>query len=245
MRSSQRGNQLLLLHAAFARPLVGDQRVRDLGERGLNGFLILDQRAVAFRFGKLHVGFETSGGEDRLGDLRNETPGAVRAGEQARQLRALAAEESAEADLRESRRPWPRRCWRWRRSRASSAARISGRRSSSADGSPAGTSGGISCSMNLRPRTTAPGFSSEQEADLVFRLLDLLLQWREWFPRRCSRVASAWRRSSSVATPPPRRSCTKPQGILARCEGSLRDLQLVIELQEIESNRRRRRSPAW
>ena len=81
---------LLLLQAALARSLVRDQRIGNFGERGLNRLLVLDQRAVPLGFREFDVGLQASRGEDRLGDLRNETPGAVRSGEQARQLRALA-----------------------------------------------------------------------------------------------------------------------------------------------------------
>src|SRR5579872_900493 len=76
-----------------------DQRVGYFGEGRLNRFLVLDQRAFPLGFGQLHVGLEAAGGKDRLRDLRNEAPGAVRAGEQRRELRALSSQESREADL--------------------------------------------------------------------------------------------------------------------------------------------------
>ena len=60
-----------------------------------------------------------------------------------------------------------------------SAARISGRRSSSADGNPGGTSGGSSCCVKSWPRTIAPGLWPSSRADLILGLLDLLLDLRD------------------------------------------------------------------
>src|SRR5258708_3164608 len=82
---------------------MSDQRVRNVGERRLNGLLILDESALPPRFGKLHVGLQTARGEDRLRNLRHKAPGTVRPVEQARQLRALTAQKSAQADLRKIR----------------------------------------------------------------------------------------------------------------------------------------------
>ena len=144
----QRGDQRFLLDAALAHSLVGDQGVGDFGERGLDGLLVLDQRAVALRFGEPDVGFQPSRGEDRLRHLRDETPRAVRPAEQARELRALPAQEAAQADLRKV-GGFGHADLALAAIRFCSAARISGRRSSSADGRPAGTSGGSSCSVKL------------------------------------------------------------------------------------------------
>ncbi len=85
-----------------------------------------------------HVGFEPAGGEDRLRDLRHEAPGAVRPAENRLDSCVLWPPRNPLRLIAGNRPPWPRRCWRWRRSASCSAARISGRRSSSADGKPGG-----------------------------------------------------------------------------------------------------------
>src|SRR6266436_7162949 len=89
--------------------------------------------------------------------------------------------------------------------RVCSAARMSGRRSSSAEGSPGGTAGGWAWAVKGWPRGTAPGGCPRSK--------------RSWFSvcsiRRCESgmtwVAlytncSAWRRSNNVPTPPCRRT---------------------------------------
>jgi hypothetical protein len=63
----QSGDQLLLLHAALARSLVRDQCVRNLGKRGLNGLLVLNQRAIALGFREFDVRLEAAGGERSAG----------------------------------------------------------------------------------------------------------------------------------------------------------------------------------
>ena len=65
----QRGDQKLLLHAALPDPLMGDERVRDFGERRLNRLLVLDQRALPLGFRQPDVRLEPSGRKDRLRHL--------------------------------------------------------------------------------------------------------------------------------------------------------------------------------
>jgi hypothetical protein len=74
--------QLLLLNAALAHPLMGDQRVGYFGERRLNCLLVLDQRLVALRLGEPDVALQPPRREDRLRDLRNQAPGAAWTAEQ-------------------------------------------------------------------------------------------------------------------------------------------------------------------
>ena len=74
-----------------------------------------------------------------------------------------------------------------------------------------------------------PGFLPKQQADLILGLLDLLLQMWEWSRRLCTPVVRAWRRSSSVATPPPCRVLDQTQRFLARRERASGDLQLIVE----------------
>ena len=124
---------------------MSDQRIRNIRKRRLNALLILRHRAVALRLRQTHIRFQTPRTENRLAYLRHEVPGAARPRERGRQLRALAAEQSTQTELREVSRfsdadvrvrkhqsPF-RRPYRH------------GRLSSKVDGSPAGTCGGISC----------------------------------------------------------------------------------------------------
>src|SRR5260370_19548180 len=62
----ERCNQRLLLETAFTHALMCDQRIRNVGERRLNGLLILDERAFPLRLGELHVRLQTAGSEDWL-----------------------------------------------------------------------------------------------------------------------------------------------------------------------------------
>src|SRR5579871_3047691 len=62
----QRGDQRLLFLAALADALVRDQRVRNVCERRLNRFLILDERSFALRLREFYARLQRSRGEDRL-----------------------------------------------------------------------------------------------------------------------------------------------------------------------------------
>src|SRR5579872_6968580 len=99
----ERRDQTFLLKAALAGSLMRDQCVRDFAERSLNGFFILYERANALGLREFYVRLETACSKDGLAYLRNEAPGAVRAAKQARQLRALAAQQTAETQLRKIR----------------------------------------------------------------------------------------------------------------------------------------------
>ena len=122
---------------------VSDQRIRHFAERLLDRLLIDEHRFLAPRLGERDLRSRASGVEDRLHQRRGGRPRAAGAGEERRQRRAGDAAGSGQRDLRKIRRPrdadlrrWPRRC-------TCSACWMSGRRSSSADGSPAGSSGGV------------------------------------------------------------------------------------------------------
>src|ERR1700744_5026203 len=91
----------LLLLAALADALVCDECVRNLGECGLNRSLVLHQGMIAAGPRKVDAGFDPSGVENRLGKLRHETPGAVRAAEQTRQLCTRATQQPAQRKSRE------------------------------------------------------------------------------------------------------------------------------------------------
>ena len=223
---------------------MGDQRVRDLGERGLDRLFVLHERAVAFGFGEFHVGLEPPGGEDRLGDLRNEAPGAVRAGEQAGQLRALAAQQSAQADLREI-GGLGHADVRVRGDQGLLGGANIGPAFEQRRRQPGGHFGRHLLLHELASADHAAGILPEQQADLVFGLLDLLLQRGNGFRGGADQLLRPGARSSSVATPPPWRSCTSFSDSRRVSSVSLRNLQFVVQLQKLEIIGRRRRSPAW
>ena len=97
----QRGHQPLLLHAALARPLVRDQRVRDFGECGLNGLLVLN--SALSRSASASFTFDLRRPPVKIGCVTCGTKLQALCGplNKARQLRALPAQKSAEAQLRE------------------------------------------------------------------------------------------------------------------------------------------------
>ena len=70
----QRGDQQLPLRADLFDALVLDQRIRDVAKSRLNGPFVLRQRAALLRFSQLYTGGNPTAGEDRLGNLRDETP---------------------------------------------------------------------------------------------------------------------------------------------------------------------------
>ena len=65
---------------------------------------------------------------------------------------------------------------------------MSGRRSSNAEGNPEGTDGGCSCSVNDAPARDRTRVSAEQQADLIFRLFDVLLDIRDDLLRRMDQL---------------------------------------------------------
>ncbi len=82
-----------------------------------------------------------------------------------------------------------------------SAARMSGRRSSRRDGSPAGTSGGAGWSISARPRGIACGLSpvsvlSRSSCTPIWRSVSGMVS------AAVSTSCSAWRTSSRAAAPP-------------------------------------------
>ena len=81
-----------------------------------------------------------------------------------------------------------------------SAARRSGRCSSSAEGSPAGTSGGIGCSFSAMPRATAPGLRPRR-IESRFSVSAICFSSSGTAATAASYCRCAWARSSSLATP--------------------------------------------
>jgi hypothetical protein len=99
--------------------------------------------------------------------------------------------------------------------RSCSAARTSGRRSSRAEGSPAGTVLGSFCSSIARPRGMAPGlWPRSTESSFSLRATRRSMSKTTTSTRRNS--ATAWRRSISGVRPPSKRS-------VASCTDSFRD----------------------
>ena len=118
-----------------------------------------------------------------------------------------------------------------------SAARISGRRSSSADGSPAGTSGGIDCWSNVVLRATGPGLRAEQHIDLVFLEGDL--------PFHLGHLGGGGRQRSlgprgieSGGNAALESLVEDPQGFLECNRRTLGNLQLKIQLQQFKIGQR-------
>ena len=85
-------------------------------------------------------------------------PHAAGSAEKARQLRALPAQESAQADLRKIGGLRDADLGVGGDQILLRRANVRPALPSNAEGKPAGTSGGSSCSVRLRPRTTSPGF---------------------------------------------------------------------------------------
>ena len=106
---------------------------------------------------------------------------------------------------------WPprrRRCARWPRPVCCSACWMSGRRSSSDDGRPAGTAGGRGWSISAWPRAIGPGFAREQHAQRVLHLRGAALHVGD-LRRAPSTSCSAWRTSTSGVAPPRSRTTVR------------------------------------
>jgi hypothetical protein len=91
-RSSSTATSASCFSLASCTRLVSDQGVGHFGERGLNRFLVLHHRAVPLGFRQPHIRPEPACRKDRLAELWNEAPGAIRSAEKAGQLSALPAE---------------------------------------------------------------------------------------------------------------------------------------------------------
>ena len=84
---------VLLLLAALPHPLVGDQAVRHFGERGLDGFLVLHQRAVRARASaSLTLDLKRPAVKMGCATCGAKFQALCGSAEQARQLRALSAQ---------------------------------------------------------------------------------------------------------------------------------------------------------
>src|SRR5437899_26041 len=97
---TQRCDQTFLLNTALSQFRMRDQRVGYFREGGFNRLLVLRESRLLLRLSKTNAGFDASGRENRLRDLRHEAPCSVRAVEEFRQLRALTTKRSTETDLR-------------------------------------------------------------------------------------------------------------------------------------------------
>ena len=114
-----------------------------------------------------------------------------------------------------------------------SACRMSGRRSSSSDGSPGGVCGGTASCVSMTLRWYFPGLASEQDADLVLLDDDLLLELRDGGGGAAQGRPGALDRQQRVD---PALVAAREQGLGLgeRLGGAARDLELEIELLELE-----------
>ena len=151
-----RGNeQQPLLLAELAQLSITDQSIRHLAECLLHCLLVDQLRFESPCFGQLHLRTEPAGGEHRL------------EGADATDQMVVAPEKSADNERLRTARAREGDCGKYAAfatptsafaaTSSSSARWISGLRSSSADGSPAGTSAAWGCSVNGRPRVTPVG----------------------------------------------------------------------------------------
>src|SRR2546422_10480741 len=97
---TQRCDQTFLLNTALSQFRMRDQRVGYFREGGFNRLLVLRESRLLLRLSKANAGFDASGRENRLRDLRHEAPSSMRAVEEFRQLRALTTKTSAGTALR-------------------------------------------------------------------------------------------------------------------------------------------------
>src|SRR5207247_11163921 len=88
-----------LLNTTFIQSRWRDHRVGYFRESGFNRLLVLRESRLLLSLSKTNDGFDASGRENRLRDLRHEAPRSMRPVEEARQLRALTTNGSAETDL--------------------------------------------------------------------------------------------------------------------------------------------------
>ena len=88
--------------------------------------------------------------------------------------------------------------------RVCSACRISGRRCSRSEGRPAGTSGGIVCSVSRRPRAIGAGFFPSNTLN-SFSFCTICRSSSATLADTLARSASNWSASSRETTPPRKR----------------------------------------
>ena len=136
------GGKKLLLLAKFAEFAITDQRVGNFAEGLLDGLLIGKDSLLLLGFGKPNSGANFTSGKDGLSERAGNTPESGGCRQKGAQVRRFGSPQRRSAKFEDSRRRARHRSERWQRSRSCSDWRISGRRSRSSEGIPAGTSGG-------------------------------------------------------------------------------------------------------
>src|SRR6267143_7253921 len=91
-------NQQFLLRSNFSYAPILNQSVGHITKRHLNSLLILSERVFALCLLKIDIRLQSTGGKDRLRNLRNEVPGFTRTAKQIRQRITLKSESSRQAD---------------------------------------------------------------------------------------------------------------------------------------------------
>ena len=147
--------------------------------------------------------------------------------------RALTAVERGEADPRQEVRRSRRRPARSPPRSLCSACSTSGRRSSSAAGSPAGISGAFSCSIKRSPRGISPGGRPSRMRELVLLRDDLALEIGDRGRRARERRLRARGREPG-ADAADELSLEEIERLLERVARPQRDLELEVELAQLE-----------
>src|SRR5882762_2502868 len=91
-------DQQFLLSANFPNPAILDQRVGYIPKCRLNSLLILSERVLALCLLEVDIRLQSTGGKDRLCNLRNEGPGSTRTAKQIRQGITLKSKGSRQTD---------------------------------------------------------------------------------------------------------------------------------------------------
>ena len=223
------GYELFLLDAGVAGFLGGDEGVGDVAEGAEDGLLVVEDELVFLVLGELELAAELAAFEDGLGD----GAGAVERGRGGWRSLAPAAPPSP---VRES---CGKNCARATPMLAlaamswASACSMSGRRSRSCGGNAGGQVSGRRGECGGVGVRDGAGCLAEQEAELVFGLLDLLLELRDLGGCGVEELLGLadvreWSGAAGLEF------LREIEGVLADFEGLLRDGELGVERAKLE-----------